>query len=201
MSPFVVLLLLFAGSVHGQQHFSNPEGGYYPHQQRVSPASILEQGLNGLIQFMRQPGGVDREKLIGFVEKRVVPHFDFSHMAKWSAGRYWRQLSGKQRKTLESRIKGKFLGVMVRRLSGYDGQGARVVGARRTGENVVAVAVMLKNPKGYPTRLGFKFYRGDSGWKVFDVSANGSSALMHYRQQLRVMLRSRQQAPRSAIIR
>jgi phospholipid transport system substrate-binding protein len=34
----------------------------------------------------------------------------------------------------------------------------------------------------YPTRIDFRFYRGESGWKIFDVSANGSSALAFYRQ-------------------
>ncbi|MCB1882186.1 MAG: ABC transporter substrate-binding protein, partial [Gammaproteobacteria bacterium] len=43
----------------------------------------------------------------------------------------------------------------------------------------------------YPARLDFRFYLAEDGWKVFDVAANGSSAVMHYRQQFRQMMRER----------
>ncbi|MEJ1296224.1 MAG: ABC transporter substrate-binding protein [Candidatus Sedimenticola sp. (ex Thyasira tokunagai)] len=199
ISLFVILVLLFAGSVNGQSRFSHPGGSHHSQEKKGSPALILERGVNDLIRFMRQSGARDRQQLMEFVEKRVVPHFDFSHMAKLSTGRQWRRMGEKRRDRVVNRLKDEFLGVMVQRLSGYSGQGARVVGVRRTGEKEVAVAVMLENPQGYPARLGFKLHRNDTGWKVFDVSANGSSAVMHYRQQFRQMLRSRRPQSRSTM--
>jgi phospholipid transport system substrate-binding protein len=42
--------------------------------------------------------------------------------------------------------------------------------------------VAILQASGYPANLDFRFYRGKTGWKVFDVAANGSSALTYYRQ-------------------
>ncbi|MES9903556.1 MAG: ABC transporter substrate-binding protein [Sedimenticola sp.] len=188
---FLFTILTIAGAAHGQQRYTYPGMGYDQQERRVSPASILERGLNKLIHFMRQPGGVEQQELIEFVEKKVVPHFDFDRMAGMSVGRHWRRMSDKQREKVANRLKDDFLEIMVRRLSGYNGQGARVVGTRRTGEREAMAAVVLDNPQGYPTKLAFKFHRVDSDWKVFDVSANGSSAIMHYRQQFRSQRRLR----------
>ncbi|MEW8429523.1 MAG: ABC transporter substrate-binding protein [Candidatus Thiodiazotropha sp.] len=30
--------------------------------------------------------------------------------------------------------------------------------------------------------MDFRFYRSEAGWKVFDVSANGNSAVAYYRR-------------------
>ena len=40
------------------------------------------------------------------------------------------------------------------------------------------------NPGSYPARLDFRLYRNGENWLVYDVSANGQSAIVHYRNQL-----------------
>ena len=40
------------------------------------------------------------------------------------------------------------------------------------------------NPGSYPARLDFRLYRNGDDWLVYDVSANGQSAIVHYRNQL-----------------
>ena len=47
------------------------------------------------------------------------------------------------------------------------------------------VTTAISGPRGYPTRLDFRFYKANNGWKVFDVMANGQSAVIHYRRQFR----------------
>jgi len=46
------------------------------------------------------------------------------------------------------------------------------------------VSVAVLNPGSYPARLDFRLYRNGDDWRVYDVSANGQSAIVHYRQQL-----------------
>ncbi|MCU7868794.1 MAG: ABC transporter substrate-binding protein, partial [Candidatus Thiodiazotropha sp. (ex Lucinoma borealis)] len=46
----------------------------------------------------------------------------------------------------------------------------------------VKVRVGILQSGGYPANIDFRFYRSKAGWKVFDVSANGNSAIAFYRQ-------------------
>ena len=43
-------------------------------------------------------------------------------------------------------------------------------------------------PTGIPTKLEFRFYKSTDGWKIFDVKAEGNSAVVYYRKQFREML-------------
>ena len=47
----------------------------------------------------------------------------------------------------------------------------------------------MRGAGGYPAELDFRLYRGTDGWKVFDVVANGSSALVYYRDYFRNSMR------------
>ncbi len=43
----------------------------------------------------------------------------------------------------------------------------------------------VRGAQGMPSELDFRLYRGNDGWKVFDVVANGSSAVVYYRDYFR----------------
>ena len=83
-----------------------------------------------------------------------------------------------------------FLTTLSERLSGYDGQQVKFLPMRlnrdrRTGE----ASITLLNPGRYPARIDFRFYKGKAGWKVYDVAANGQSAVAHYRREFRSLMR------------
>ena len=48
----------------------------------------------------------------------------------------------------------------------------------------MSVSVGILRPSSYPSKLDFRMYRSDDGWKVYDVVANGRSASAYYRMQL-----------------
>ena len=83
---------------------------------------------------------------------------------------------------LEQKIKNMLLSSLSNRLGNYSNQDVRFLRPRRVGPNEVKVGVGVIGAGGYPTKIDFRFYHGKDGWKVFDVSANGSSALAYYRQ-------------------
>ena len=96
-----------------------------------------------------------------------------------------------QQQELEQSIKQDFLTTLATRLTGFGNQQFQVSHPRGVAEKEVVVGVTILNPQVYPARLDFRFYLAEDGWKVFDVAANGSSAVMHYRQQFRQMMRER----------
>ena len=196
-------LCILLGSLFCILSVGAAQAAYAPSQPRYAarapetlqgPAAMLDQGLKTLIGFVGQREKPDQRQIADFLEREIVPYFDFAYMARWSGGKMWRRMSPEQRQWLESELKQNFLGTLARRLTAYGGQQVRVLRSRPGRGNQVSVGVALSNPGGYPARLDFRFYRTEnSDWKVFDVAANGSSALVHYRKYFRNLM------PRRAI--
>jgi phospholipid transport system substrate-binding protein len=152
-----------------------------PVYQEVGPDTLLREGMTKLLRFLRSSDNPQPQQIAAFLEREVAPYFDFAYMATWAAGPMNRQLNDQQRRELGQKIKQMLLGTLARRLSSYDNQDVRFYRPRRVGENEVKVRVGILRAGGYPASLDFRFYRGEAGWKVFDVTANGNSALAFYR--------------------
>jgi len=45
------------------------------------------------------------------------------------------------------------------------------------------------SPNGMYSGLNFRFYWNEQGWRIFDVSANGASAVAYYRSYFGEMFR------------
>ncbi len=160
-------------------------------QQQMGPTQVLREGVGKLVAFMGQPERPDTVRIQAFLDAEIAPYFDFDYMAQWVAGRQYRAMNGAQREQLKNQLEAMFLGALAKRLGGYSNQKVRVLRARRGRGNEVTVGVGIVQPGGYPAKMDFRFYRGNEGWKVFDVAANGSSALVYYRQQFKRSLRQR----------
>lgn len=192
MVLLVMLLFGVSGAVVAQQHVGRY--GFTPRAQvqQPGPAEVLEQGLNRLIDFMGQEQRPGRKRQVMFVERQIAPYFDFDYMARWAGGQLWRQLDKGQRYQLKTQLKQQFLATLVQKLSAFGGQKVNVLRVRQKRGGEVSVGVIIMNPQGYPAKLNFRFYQSSTGWKIFDVSANGNSALMHFRRHFKRMMQPRQ---------
>jgi phospholipid transport system substrate-binding protein len=188
-----ILSMTAMGVVQAQPGTPMPGYGYVPPAPRYvapryakdSPAAILQKGMGQLLERLRSKE-LDTGSLSVYLDTEVAPYFDFTYMAKSAAGNMYRHMNDVQRVRMGERIKQQFLSTMVQRLISYNNQDVNIVSQRmnpdgRTG--VVTTAIV--GPQGYPTRLDFRFYKAKDGWKVFDVMANGQSAVVHYRRQFR----------------
>ena len=162
--------------------------------QAPGPALILKQGLQRLTAFMGSEERPGSGQIAAFLDHEIAPYFDFDYMARWAGGRLWQEMTPQQRREFEGQLQQMFLGTLAQRLGGYGGQQVRVGHPRQGRNNEVTVAVAVMNPGSYPSRLKFRFYPSGDGWRIFDVSANGSSAVMYYRQHFSQKMR-RQGAP------
>jgi phospholipid transport system substrate-binding protein len=155
-------------------------------QQETEPAMLVEQGMNKMLAFLNQEQRPDEDALMAFLGNEITLFFDFPYMAKSAAGPVYRHMDQQQRDRMSDNIQQQFLAAMAARLEGFDSQQVRVVSQRYgRGGYTAKVSVAVLQPQGYPARLDFRFYRAKTGWKVFDVSANGQSAVIHYRRQFR----------------
>jgi phospholipid transport system substrate-binding protein len=152
-----------------------------PVYQEVGPDALLREGMTKLLRFLRSSNNPQPQQISMFLEREVAPYFDFAYMATWAAGPMNRHMNDQQRRELGQQIKQMLLGTLAKRLSSYDNQDVRFFRPRWVGNNEVKVRVGILQAGGYPANLDFRFYRSEAGWKVFDVTANGNSALAFYR--------------------
>lgn len=178
----IALLLLFVC-----MPFMAHATGYYPPQELSGleePARVLRTGVESLTGYLGDNHGVPPAQLHAFLEQEIAPYFDFERMAFWAAGGINRYLNPEQRQQLTLLLRERFLQTMAQQLSGYKQsriQYLRPRGNPRRGD--VTLGVRVFGAESYPVQLDFKLYRGRDGWKVYDVVANGVSAVAHYRAE------------------
>jgi len=194
MNPYLWLplaaLISFSGVAQSQPLTrSAPFPGHYSTVPRINPgdeaAATLRKGLDKLLEFLGQDEMPNKLQVAAFLDKDIAPYFDFDYMAKWVAGPRYSEMSPEQREALSSSLEARFLGTLASQLSKYDGQQVRFFRPRRGARGSVYVTVGVQRPGSYPSKLQFRMYRSGDDWKIYDVVANGRSAVAFYRQQSR----------------
>lgn len=179
------LLLLTMASTSATAY---PRTGWgQPQAPRMGANDAGEMVRNGLEQLMAYLSAKPRPtplKLAAFLEDQVASKFNFEYMTRSAMGPAYRRMSEEQRTDAIQRIEQDFLETLTRRLAGFKEQKIKFFRPRQGRGNRTSVTVGIANPGTYPTRLDFRMYRGEDGWKIYDVVANGNSAVNYYRQKV-----------------
>ncbi len=192
---FVAALL--AGGAHAMPHYGPGPGPYVtpaqPQARAGNPAVALRTGLDRLMSFLGSENSPSPEAMAEFLNTEIAPFFDFEHMARSAGGRLYENMSADEQQALTAEVKRSFLTKMAEKLSQYDRQQVRFLRPQSGNDGRTArVSVAILNPGTYPTRLDFRMYRARHQWRIFDVAANGQSAIVHYRTQMMRQVQERQ---------
>ena len=193
-AKILAVLFLFVStlshSVSAAPYPSYYQGGHpgmAPQSATSGPAAIVKTGINKLTRFIRSGAAQDREQAMAFLETDVAPYFDFKYMTRWAAGPAWRNMSPEQRASMQRQLTSAFMTTLVQKLTSYTNQPIRYFTPRGQGSDDVRVSAWIMQPNGIPTKLEFRFYKSQDGWKIFDVKAAGNSAVVYYRNHFRHM--------------
>lgn len=201
MVTLSVALLMAAGLSMAQDYQGPPsyqypmhQGSYYsqyyrprmlptPPVKEKSPVDLLEESINKVLAFLSRPQQAGLEQITYFLKKEITPHFDFTYMARWVAGRYYKDMSPKQRQRFTETFAELFITTFVQKISQYRTYPPVVENfiSRRTSANEALASAVVVQENGRNIQVDFKFIRTPRGWKVVDVRANGVSALFYYR--------------------
>ena len=170
--------------------FTTANAGYAGNVvQADTPSVLLKQGIGKLTGFIKSGQAANRAQARAFLKTEIAPYFDFAYMTRWSAGPAWRRMGPEQRARMQEQLTESFLTTLAQRLTSFTNQPVRFFTPRGQGSNDVRVSAWIMQPNGYPTKLEFRFYRGRNGWKIFDVKADGNSAVVYYRKHFKDSLR------------
>ena len=163
---------------------ARPHSGQSALAELAEPAQVLRSGIETLTSYLDRSSNISPAQLQGYLEEKIVPYFDFQRMSHWTAGPLNRKLDAGQKIQLQEVLKKRFLTAMAEQLSHYRNsriQYMRPKGNLYKGEVTLGVRVFSRNQP--PVQVDFKLYKSRGGWKVYDVVANGMSAVSHYRKE------------------
>ncbi|HET7922436.1 MAG TPA: ABC transporter substrate-binding protein [Gammaproteobacteria bacterium] len=126
------------------------------------------------------------DRLFDLIGNILLPHFDFDYSARLVLGRYWRSATPAQRKAFADAFY-KFLvhSYASGMLKGnYSERNIEIEPWRGTDSDTRALIrskVLRENAA--PVEVDYAMVRTKEGWKAFDVTIEGISYVMNYRNQ------------------
>lgn len=125
----------------------------------------------------------DTRKAADLIETKIVPHFNFTRMARIAMARNWRSATPEQQKELAAEFKTLLVRTYSTALVNYRDQQIDYKPLRAKPEdNEVTVKSDVK-PSGssQPVAIDYEMERTDNGWKIYDVKVGGVSLVTTYR--------------------
>ena len=188
---FIARIFIISLALNASAQAYNP---YYapPYLTQEDPVVTIQNALDKLKTFSINSDNINPLLLRSFIENEIIPHFDFAQMTRWIAGPYARQMSPSALTELEQRVKQTFLASMAKHLGSYDAQSTRVTfrAAQFRSPTEATVTAMIYRQNGMrPDRLEFRMRAHNNSWKIIDVKANGTSAVLYYRKHFMNQLR------------
>jgi phospholipid transport system substrate-binding protein len=122
------------------------------------------------------------KKVHALVETRILPLFDFVHMAQLAVGKHWRSASPEQQASLVDA----FRTLLVRTYSAsmssiveysFDWKPLRM----RPGDTDVTVSLEVSKSGAPPIPLSYSVEKQGNTWKIYDVTVDGVSLVTVYR--------------------
>jgi len=183
LTLMATFLASYAQASGNHQSYGSP---FQSAEQVPDPREDIQQGVKRLQAFISSDAMSDPAMVSVFLEKEIAPFFDFNKMSQMILGPLNYRMNTQQRQATGIMIKKSFLTALASNLSNYRGgkvEYMNINGSLGRGKITVRLAVYLPNE--YPTVLELRFARSPLGWKIIDVSANGISAVAHYRNYVR----------------
>ncbi len=129
-----------------------------------------------------QSGDIDR--LNALVERRVMPHINFTRMTSLSVGRNWRSATPEQQRILMKEFRQLLLltyADAVRQVTDTTIQ-IRPLRARPDDDEVIVRTQVLR-PGKEAIQLDYRLEKSANGWKIFDLNILGLWLIENYRTQ------------------
>lgn len=154
--------------------------------QNMTPPDVLAKRVTDeVLAVLRTDKDIqsgDRKKILDLVEKKVLPHFNFVRMTQLAVGRYWREASPEQQKSLVSEFRTLLVQTYAATFTAYRDQAIEYRPLRmQPDETDVVVKSLINQSGGKPVTVDYKMQKSDSGWKVYDVVVGDLSLVQSYR--------------------
>jgi phospholipid transport system substrate-binding protein len=162
--------------------------------QELTPPDVLVKNVTlevvDLIAKDKEIRGGNRAKLIGLINDKVLPHFNFNSMAALAMGQSWNKATPEQKKRVTDEFKTLLVRTYASALAAYSDQKFDFRPLRaRPNDTDVTVNVRVLQPGTQPVPIDYSMEKTASGWKVYDVMVGGVSLVANYRTEFNNLVR------------
>jgi phospholipid transport system substrate-binding protein len=162
--------------------------------QELMPPDVLVKNVTlevvDLIAKDKEIRGGNRAKLIGLINDKVLPHFNFTSMAALAMGQSWNKATPEQKKRVTEEFKVLLVRTYASALAAYSDQKFDFRPLRaRPGDTDVTVNVRVLQSGTQPVPIDYSMEKTASGWKVYDVMVGGVSLVANYRTEFNNLVR------------
>src|SRR5881394_1302884 len=162
--------------------------------QELTPPDVLVKQVTlevvELIAKDREIRGGNRAKLIGLINEKVLPHFNFVAMAALAMGQSWNKATPDQKKRVTDEFKTLLVRTYASALASYSDQKFDFRPLRaKPSDTDVTVNVRVLQPGTQPVPIDYSMEKTPSGWKVYDAMVGGVSLVANYRTEFNQMVR------------
>jgi len=158
------------------------------------PQELIESTAKFVIAEMRKDKvrlQSDDQALYAFVEKNILPHFDFEKMSRWVLGKYWRTSNAQERVDFIREFQTLLVRTYATSLFEYVDQEFTYLpfkGDLASGE--VTVRTEVSQPGGFPVPIHYRLYNDNGAWKAYDVTIDDISLVTNYRASFGTEIRN-----------
>lgn len=153
--------------------------------QAIGPDEMLRSVASEVLDEIRKDQArkaVDPARVAALVEARVLPLFDFSHMARLAAARSWRLATPEQQRALTEEFRTLLVRTYSNALAQYRDE-TIVFRQLRPGapDDEVTVRSEVKQVGKEPIALDYAMQNTAAGWKIYAVKVAGVCLVSNYR--------------------
>jgi len=137
--------------------------------------------------------GGDTKKAADLIEAKIVPHFNFTRMARIAMARNWRSATPEQQTALASEFKTLLVRTYSTALVNYKGQRIdyKPLRAKPEDEEVTVKSEVKPSGSTQPVSIDYELEKTPNGWKIYDVKVDGISLVTTYRETFATEVRER----------
>src|SRR5580765_2023942 len=163
--------------------------------QELTPPDVLVKQVTlevvDLIARDKEIRGGNRAKLIGLINEKLLPHFNFVSMSALAMGQSWNKATPDQKKRVTDEFKTLLVRTYASALASYSEQkfDFRPLRAKPT-DTDVTVNVRVLQPGAQPVPIDYNMEKTAAGWKVYDVLVAGVSLVANYRTEFANVVRT-----------
>jgi len=165
-------------------------------QAQITPPDELVKNvmldIQGIIVADKDLRSGDREKTIGLIEQKALPHFNQVGMTALAVGVHWRKATPEQKQRLVEEFRTLILRTYASSLSAFGDQKFEFRPVKLAPEQDDAtVQVRVLQSGSQPILLEYDMQKTPGGWKCYDVRIAGISLVVNYRTEFGIIVRDK----------
>ena len=159
--------------------------GAAPAQQDAPPDVLVKDVTLEVMDIIRKDKEMhagDQKKVIGLIETKVLPHFNFNSMTGLALGTNWPKATTEQKKQLTQEFRTLLVRTYASALASYRDRKFEFLPLRlKPADTDVTVQVRVLQSGSQPVSIDYSMEKTAAGWKAYDVVVGGVSLVANYR--------------------